>query len=168
MGTNQTVTVSAVISPAGQPDQAVADDLRTALLGLKMDTPYDVLDVTLADDDERDEATIAKAHAELSADLAAEDAAWDARIAEDRRGMPEGVANPVQTGEDFPGGDVDTDDLAIFAKRLLGWLNDQPEIAGSAEVVMDNGPDDRGQVSDIILGLSFGQTPVSMTMNVTP
>lgn len=101
-------------------------------------------------EDARDEATIARAHAELSAELAAEDAAWDAK-----------------QGEDFPGGDVDTDDLGRFANRFMAWLKSQPEVTG-AEVVMDNGPDDRGQVSDIIIGLSFGETPVSLAMNVTP
>lgn len=45
----QSVSLVVSINPAGQPDQTVADDIRTALLGLAMDTPYEVTDVRRAD-----------------------------------------------------------------------------------------------------------------------
>lgn len=58
---------------------------------------------------------------------------WAAEDA--RQGMPQGVANPVQTGEDFPGGD---DDVVLaklsFTGRLMQFLQEQPDVADATEV----------------------------------
>lgn len=45
----QSVALVVSVTPAGQDEQAVADDIRTALDGLAMDTPYTVTDVRRAD-----------------------------------------------------------------------------------------------------------------------
>lgn len=92
------------------------------------------------------------------------DSAPDATSAAYREGW---AAEDARQGEDHGSGIATADELTLFCDRLIGWLNSQPEIAGSAEVVMDNSPA-RGTSADYILGLSFGDVPISMTMNVTP
>ena len=51
----QTVFLAVTVSPAGQPDEEVAGDIRTALAGLHLDTPYEVTGVHLDVDAEADE-----------------------------------------------------------------------------------------------------------------
>lgn len=45
-GMSREVNIDVTVTPGGgATDQQVADDLRTALLGLKMDTPYEIVEV---------------------------------------------------------------------------------------------------------------------------
>jgi hypothetical protein len=117
--------------------------------------------------DAEDEATIARAHAELSDTLAAEDAAWDAKQAAPDATWPEWAgwaAEDARQGED--GGAAPADEMSAFTGRLADWLRSQPDVA-EVEVVAEGGIDTAA--SSTILGFSLaGVGDISLGMNPTP
>lgn len=138
----QNVSVVVTVSPAGQEEQQVADDLHTALLGLATDAPYDVTGVALAP----------------AAEDAAEDASTTSALTPyDVRQATETEPAAGLTPEDAPDSDNPRYVLGTLENRLVAFLKAQRDVVGIQEV------------GDGIYGFALVGTPngVSLTISLT-
>lgn len=150
----QNVSVVVTVSPAGQEEQQVADDLHTALLGLATDAPYDVTGVALAPaaEDAAEDASTTSALTPYDVRQATETEPAAGLTAEGayQNYTPAGVA--AAEGAPTPRAA-----LRSLEDRLVAFLGEQHDVLGIQEV------------GDGIYGFALVGTPngVSLTISLT-